>query len=73
MKLRKTFLVIVVLSVMFLSPYAFAEKGTEIVLKSDEWSVSIYPRSLQVTAKPDGENPPYPWKKGFSPSGLAVT
>ena len=42
--------------IMLLSPSAFAGEGKEMVLKSDEWTVSIYPTSLQVVARLKGKD-----------------
>ena len=52
---EKAVALIVVFSVMFLSQFSFAENGRKIVLKSDEWTISIYPQSLQVMAEPKGK------------------
>ena len=46
---------IVAFSCIFLSVYAFAEDG-KIALKNDEWTINIYPNSLQVMAELKGKD-----------------
>jgi hypothetical protein len=54
-------LLVAALNVVLFSISTHAEGGRKIVLESDEWTVSIYPESLQVVAEPkgmrEGENP----------------
>jgi len=47
---------IVILSITLASLFILAEDETRIVLKSDDWTVRIDPRSLQVVAQPKGED-----------------
>lgn len=51
---HKTSILIVTLGFTFLASFAFSEE--EIILKSDDWSISIHPGSLQVMARPKGKD-----------------
>ena len=51
----ETSLFAIMVSVIFLNPYVFAEKDGQVVLKSDEWTVSVHPQSLRLMIQPEGE------------------